>query len=110
MTVIPPIGSLSGISASSLQAPAEGTSSAATEGAGAGGKGGFAGALGNAISSLEQTQQTANAAAQGLATGTASNPEGVVVQVEQAQMEMQLASQIRVKATEALQNVFQTQI
>lgn len=109
MTMIP-IGSLSGIAGSSLQpgAPSTGASSAQTEGAS--GKGGFAGALGNALSSLEQSQQTANAAAQGLATGTVSNPEGAVVQVEQAQLEMQFASQIRAKATEAIQNVFQTQI
>jgi len=108
---IPPIGSLSGISgASALRTPAEGASGTSVEGAGTGGEGGFAGALGKALGSLEQSQQTANAAAQGLATGTISNPEQAVVQVEQAQLEMQLASQIRVKATEAIQNVFQTQI
>lgn len=105
---IPPIGGLSGISLGGTQAAPEGGTAGAT-GAG-GGKGGFAGALGEALSSLEQSQQTAEGAAKGLATGTVSNPESAVVQVEQAQLEMQLASQIRAKATEAIQNVFQTQI
>jgi len=79
-------------------------------GEGGAGTGGFGGALSEAISSLEQTQQSAAGAAQGLATGTVSNPESAVVTVEDAQMAMNLAAQIRTKATEAAQSVFQTQI
>ncbi len=72
--------------------------------------GGFGAALTNAISSLDQTQQSASSAAQGLATGTVSDPESAVVTVEEAQLAMQLASQIRTKATEAAQQIFQTQV
>ncbi len=72
--------------------------------------GGFGGALTQAISSLDQTQQSAAGAAQALATGTASNPESAVVTVEDAQLAMQLASQIRTKAVEAAQQIFQTQV
>jgi len=82
------------------------------EGAGSvGGAGsGFGQALTQAISSLEQTQQQASGAAQALATGTAANPESAVMTVADAQLQMQLASQIRTKAVEGLQQIFQTQV
>jgi flagellar hook-basal body complex protein FliE len=70
----------------------------------------FGSELSSAISSLEGTQTSANAASQALATGTAKDPESAVVTVEDAQMAMDLASQIRTKATEAAQNIFQTQV
>ena len=71
---------------------------------------GFGSALTEAISSLEKTQQSAAAASQALATGTVKDPESAVVTVEDAQMAMQLAAQIRTKATEAAQTIFQTQV
>jgi flagellar hook-basal body complex protein FliE len=80
------------------------------EATGAGAEGGFGSALTNAISSLEQTQNNASNASQALATGTVSDPESAVVTVEEAQLAMQLASQIRTKATEAAQQIFQTQV
>jgi flagellar hook-basal body complex protein FliE len=81
------------------------------EGAGGVGRqGGFGEALTHAIASLEQTQQSSDGAAQALATGTASNPESAVVTVEDAQLAMQLASQVRTKAVEAVQQIFQTQV
>lgn len=78
--------------------------------AGAGAGGGFGEALTQAISSLDQGQQTASSAAQSLATGSTSDPEAAVVTVEEAQLAMQLAGQIRTKATEAVQQIFQTQV
>ena len=93
---------------------ASGESVGATEGiAGAGPAGeggGFSEALTSAVSSLEKTQQDASGAAQALATGTAGDPESAVITVEQAQLAMQLASQIRTKATETIQGIFQTQV
>ncbi len=71
---------------------------------------GFGEALTSAVSSLDQTQQSADSAAQALATGTVSDPESAVVTVEEAQLAMQLAGQIRNKATEAAQQIFQTQV
>jgi len=71
---------------------------------------GFGDALTNAVSSLERTQQSASTASQALASGTLSDPESAVVTVEEAQLAMQLASQIRTKATEAAQEIFQTQV
>ncbi len=98
--------------ASSLeQLPGLESTGAGEGGSGAGSsEGGFGEALTGAISSLEATQQKATGAAQQLATGGTSDPEGAVTTVEEAQLAMQLASQIRTKATEALQGVFQTQV
>ncbi len=79
-------------------------------GASGGGSGSFGSQLSEAISSLEGTQLSSDSAAQSLATGTAKDPESAVVTVEDAQMAMDLASQLRTKATEAAQNLFQTQV
>lgn len=79
-------------------------------GASGGGSSSFGSELSEAISSLEGTQLSADSAAQSLATGTAKDPESAVVSVEDAQMAMDLASQLRTKATEAAQNIFQTQV
>jgi flagellar hook-basal body complex protein FliE len=79
-------------------------------GASGGGSGSFGSELSEAISSLEGTQLSSDSAAQSLATGTAKDPESAVVTVEDAQMAMDLASQLRTKATEAAQNLFQTQV
>jgi flagellar hook-basal body complex protein FliE len=85
-----------------------------TEGAGGvegtGGGSSFGSELTNAISSLEGSQQSAASASQALATGSVSDPEAAVTTVEDASLEMQLAAQIRTKATEAAQTIFQTQV
>lgn len=93
----------------SLSAP--GGVEAGEAGAGAGGQeGGFGEALTSAISQLEGTQQSASAASRALATGNTGDPEAAVVTVADAQLAMQLASQLRTKGTEALQQIFQTQV
>jgi flagellar hook-basal body complex protein FliE len=71
--------------------------------------GGFAGALTQAIGSLQQTQDTANTAAVQLATGQTSDPTTAITDVENAQLTMELASQITSKAVMAIQTIFQTQ-
>jgi flagellar hook-basal body complex protein FliE len=71
---------------------------------------GFGQMLGNAMGQLETTQTQAAGAAQTLVDGTATDPSAVVMQVERAQLAMQLASQIRTKAVEAYQTIFQTQV
>jgi len=70
----------------------------------------FGGALANAIDSIEQTQATATQASQALATGQLSDPTQAVTAVENASLEMQLASQIRTKAVDAANDIFHTQI
>lgn len=71
---------------------------------------GFAGALGKALNALESSQASGETAAAQVATGTSSDPEAAVVSVSNAELEMQLASQVRTKATEALNSIFQTQV
>ena len=129
--IIPAVGALGSAASAGLSlgqpealgqavAPAHGLPAGAAEalgqGEGAGGvepaggeSGGFGGALTEAISSLEKSQQNAASASQALATGTVKDPASAVVTVEDAQMAMQLASQLRTKATEAIQTIFQTQ-
>jgi flagellar hook-basal body complex protein FliE len=101
--IVPPVGGLGA-----------GLSGAAAEGLGAsapsGGTPNFGSALTEAISSLESSQQSSDAASQALATGSVSDPEAAVTTVEDAALEMQLAAQIRGKATEAVQTIFQTQV
>jgi flagellar hook-basal body complex protein FliE len=71
---------------------------------------GFGSMLSGAISELETTQQNAATASQTLVDGTATDPTAVVMQVERAQLAMQLASQVRTKALEAYQTIFSTQV
>jgi flagellar hook-basal body complex protein FliE len=119
--IIPPIGGLSGAltggtAEGALKAPAPAQAEGLAQGAPSSGAaegveaGGFGSELTNAISSLEKTQQSGDSAAQALATGNVKDPEAAVVTVEDAQLAMQLASQIRTKATEAAQSIFQTQV
>jgi flagellar hook-basal body complex protein FliE len=75
-----------------------------------GGTPSFGGALTEAISSLDSSQQSAASASQALATGNVSDPEAAVSTVEDAALEMQLAAEIRTKATEAAQTIFNTQV
>jgi flagellar hook-basal body complex protein FliE len=122
--IIPPIGGLSGqLGAGGTGAAAEGllggssaaggatqgTGLAGTEGA-SGGTPSFGGALTQAISSLEGSQRSGDAASQALATGNVKDPEAAIATVEDAALTMQLAAQIRTKAVEATQTIFQTQV
>jgi flagellar hook-basal body complex protein FliE len=92
-------------------APSEALGAAGLESSSAGaGSGSFGNALTDAISSLEGSQRSASSAAQSLATGTVKDPESAVVTVEDAALSMQLAAQLRSKATEAVQTIFQTQV
>ena len=74
------------------------------------GESGFGAMLSKSIQSLSDTQTQAADAAQSLATGQATDPTAVVMAVERAQLAMQMASQIRTKAVEATQTIFQTQV
>ena len=79
-----------------------------TDAAGAGGKG-FGGMLADQIGALDKLQTDAAAGSRALAAGNA-DPTEVVMAVERARLGMQLASQIRNKAVEAVQDIFHTQV
>jgi flagellar hook-basal body complex protein FliE len=74
------------------------------------GGGDFGAMIGQSLQSLQATQDQASQASTALATGKATDPTAVVMAVERAQLAMQLASQIRNKAVEAAQTIFQTQV
>jgi len=108
--IIPPVGgAVTQLSLGQVEGLAHGSQSPAVTGA-SGESSSFGGELTEAISSLEKTQNSASSASQALATGTTSDPEGAVVTVEDAQLAMELAGQLRTKATEAVQNIFSTQV
>lgn len=77
---------------------------------GAEGGGGFAGPLADAVKALETTQAEAAQGAQALAAGTATSPEAVVMAVERAKLAMQMASSLRTKGVEAVNDILHTQI
>ena len=94
--------SVSGLGDGGIPVPADGAS-------GAGGAD-FGGMLADQIGQLEKLQTDAAQGARDLAAGTAADPTEVIMAVERARLSMQLASQIRTKAVEAVQDVFHTQI
>ena len=72
--------------------------------------GGFGGMLADQIGALEKLQTDAAEGARSLAAGTAADPTAVVMSIERARLGMQLASQVRTKVVDALQDVFHTQV
>jgi flagellar hook-basal body complex protein FliE len=72
--------------------------------------GSFNDALTGAVNSLDQTQVNASNAATQLATGQLTDPTQAITSVENASMAMDLASQIRTKLADAVNEVFQTQV
>jgi len=74
------------------------------------GGGGFGKMLTNSIDQLNQAQTQANQQTQALATGQSTDMSSVVMSVEQASLEVQLASQIDTKAVAAYQSIFQMQV
>ena len=109
--IIPAIGGLgAGLPVSPAGAGAAGGQSSGAGAAAGGESSSFGGELTEAISSLEKTQDSASSASQALATGTVSDPESAIVTVQDAQLAMDLAAQIRTKATEATQSIFNTQV
>ena len=71
---------------------------------------GFSSVLGEQISKLSELQADAAGASEALAIGTATDPAAVVMAVERARLSMQLASQLRTKGVEAINEIFRTQV
>jgi flagellar hook-basal body complex protein FliE len=76
----------------------------------AGGGNGFGSFLSQKVGELSALQDQAAQGAQALASGQATDPTQVVMAVEKARLSMQLASQVRTKATEAINDIFHTQV
>jgi len=72
--------------------------------------GGFGGVLSGQLQQLQNVQNDATQQSQALATGTATDPNAVVMAVERAQLSMQMASTLRNKGVEAMQEILRTQV
>lgn len=70
----------------------------------------FSGYLARQLSSLDRLQSDAAAAATDLAAGVTDDVAGAVDAVERARLSMQLASQLRTKGVEAIQNLLSTPV
>jgi flagellar hook-basal body complex protein FliE len=108
--IAPLSGALSALGHQAVIGPLNSSGAAATGATGATGSASFGSQLTSAISSLDQSQQTASADAQGLATGTITDPTQAVTAVENASLTMDLASQIRDKLVSAENTIFSTQV
>ena len=105
--MLPPIAPLTPISPASTT-QAAGTSPASGSGSASGA--GFGNALQGAVEKLGGTLQQATDASQALATGQAQDVSSVVMAVERANLELQLATQVRNKAVEAYQEIFRMSV
>lgn len=72
--------------------------------------GGFGDMLGKQVQSLSNLQDEAAKASQSLADGTATDTTSVVMAVERARLAMQLASQLRSRGLDAVQEVMRTTV
>ena len=72
--------------------------------------GGFGAALGDALKTLDESQATADQQTQALATGKATDMSTVVMAVEKASLEVQLATQVRSKTTDAFNEIMRMQV
>jgi flagellar hook-basal body complex protein FliE len=70
----------------------------------------FGSVLSHQLQSLSNLQDNAATAAQSLADGSATDPTTVVMAVERARLAMQMASQLRTKGVEAINDIFHTQV
>ncbi len=70
----------------------------------------FGDALAQQVENLTDLQVRASEASTALANGTATDAASVVIAVEKAQLAMQLAGQIRTRASEAVNDIFHTQV
>jgi flagellar hook-basal body complex protein FliE len=100
-----PIPAVGGLNLPSLTATTPASDAAASPASG-----GFGKALAGAIDQLAATQNQASTHAQQLATGQAKDISSVVMSVEKASLELQLAVQVRNKGVEAYQELFRMQV
>ena len=106
MPTIPPVGAEFSVAGPewSIGAPDAGITEAAPQGEG------FGSILGKQLQGLGDLQNEAAEASKALATGTATDPASVVVSVERAKLAMQLASQLRTKGVDAMNEILRTQV
>ncbi len=87
------------------------TSPSTGDGVAIGGAGSdFGGVLTQQLQNLADLQTDAADASKALATGTATDPAETVMAVERARLSMQLASTLRTKGVDAINEIFRTAV
>ena len=109
MPTIPPVGAEFSVTGPEWSVAAPDAGVVLDAGVGAPDQG-FGSILGKQLKNLGDLQTEAADASQALATGTATDPASVVVSVERARLAMQLASQLRTKGVEAVNDILRTQV
>jgi flagellar hook-basal body complex protein FliE len=104
ITPIPGIGVTPEFSVPSITGAQKGAGSDAA------GPAGFGKALGGALEKLVETQQTAMEQSQNLALGKAPDIQTVAIDVERANLAIQLATQVRNRAVDAYHEIFRMQV
>ena len=93
-----------------FQLPKIGSDAPASGASGTNGGGGFGKALLDQLDKLSASQADASNQAQALATGQANDVTSVVMAVEKASLELQLATNLRNKGVEAYQEIFRMSV
>jgi flagellar hook-basal body complex protein FliE len=101
MPLIPPISPIT---------PGVAAPTAPVQGSGAGSGSGFENALAKSLENLQSTQAQADQQVQAFATGQSQDMSSVVMSVEKASLELQLATQVRNKAVDAYNEIFRMQV
>jgi flagellar hook-basal body complex protein FliE len=105
MSPIPATGALGGIGGPEWQIGGLGGAEQAKPAGG-----GFGQMLGQQIQNVADTQTDAATQSRALATGEATDPTEVVMSVERAQLAMQMATTMRNKGVEVVQELMRTQV
>ncbi len=103
------MGGISAVSGSGAL-PLQTVGGSGASAAGGSSSGGFASALGNALDSLNQLENGASAAAQGLAQGSNADLSVAVISAEKANLALSLAVEVRNRAIASYQQLMQMQV
>jgi flagellar hook-basal body complex protein FliE len=101
-----PASMVGGVDGGTKSAGAAGDATKATDGSG----NGFANVLASKLQELNTSQNEANAASQDMATGSVQDVAQSMLRVEQANVSLQMATQVRNKMIDAYQEVIRMQI
>lgn len=103
MPAIPPVQSVPSL-------PGIGGLEAPGAGAPASGPSGFAGVVADKIERVQELEREASAQSRAVATGMSDDLAGALLGVQQADLALQFATQVRNKAVEAYQEVMRMQV
>lgn len=105
-----PTPGITGLALPMIDGASSTSATGATRSGGVGGTSGFADILKGKLEGLDSTLAAGNDAATNIASGDVKDITGALLKVEEANVSLQLATQIRNKAVEAYQEVLRMQV